>query len=463
VTTNLLPLRRIVLPQATRTVVISVAAAAAASWLHGSHPRLVLLPAVLLAMLPLLLYARARILFLVFGGLFIFQSSSSLDAPKLLFLLGLTFSLAGAVLAARAAGDSSAAQDARPMYYASLAFAGLLAISLPVSMVEGTPHKSWLRDIAPYAIFAAAPLLAVDAQRAFSTRALRHLIILAGAAGTIAFTLRWLTLRGIVTVSSKFGLPTLLLAGALFALAIAAALEGRAKRFQWLLLASVVLTMLLTTGTRSAGVLLAAPLVIVFGARRHLARRVLRLAAIIPVVAVLIVFGVRGFVGATNANGAALGSRIGLFFKTGSASDQSYASRAVQADSAWKVFTHHPLLGQGPGALISWTDASGAVQSGLSIDTPLSYLAKFGALGFFPLIVLVVGFVGVLRNVHRRCGRRTVAQFALLGFGAIVLAYSFLEVPFEEKGISSGLLLLLALVLSEASDGSGDGSHSRAE
>jgi O-antigen ligase len=432
------------------SVPLSACAALLTGWLFLNHRSLVVLTAALLATLPLLFSPVARVAFVVFGGLLVFHSAAELTPPKLLFLFGVAVSVAGALARAQHFKRDPAHRAVAPLFAASRAFLVLILVSLPVSMAHQTPHKEWLRDAAPYLLFAVMPLLAYDAKTGLSERALRRLLLVAGLAGTIAFVAQWLSSRGIANVS-VFGLPTIMLGAALFAYAIAVVLEGDRQRLRWLVLASAILAGLLTTGTRSAVIVLAAPIAIVLGARRHFARRSVRLAIVLPAAVLLIALGVQSVLRTTGAKRDKLDSRVQLLFHTGGSTDQSYAARLAVTRASWKVFRQSPLLGAGPGYPISWEDSNGVQTSATSVDSAVSYLAKFGLLGLWPLAVLAWSLRRVLRLLREQTGERTIGQLALIGFAAVFVAWSVLQVPFEDKGLASGFLLLLALALSESS------------
>ena len=416
-----------------------------------THRMLALLPAAALVAMLLLTSPHARVLFIVFGGLLIFQSSEQLDFKKLLFLMGATVAFAGAFMRSRKLSSTAAYADMSPLFYVSFAFVALLLVSLPVAQYYGTPDKAWLRDIAPYMLFACAPLFAFDAQSAMSTRALRRLVATAGIAGGAAFALRWIAKRGIANLPwATIGLPTFLLGAALFAFGMAVVLEGRRGWSRWLVLTSLLLAMLISTGTRSAAVLLVAPLAIVIGTRERFSRRAIRLAVAIPIAALLAVFGTQSLLKLVHANRGTLASRAALVFHTGGSSDRSYLDRVSQTKAAWTLFTDQPLLGAGPGHVIEWRDSFGRLKADPNVDSPAAYPAKFGLAGLIPLAVLVGAFVSFLRRLRQRAGGRTTAQLALIGYAAVVAAWFVLGVPFGDKGLSSGFLLLVALAVSEA-------------
>ena len=118
-------------------------------------------------------------------------------------------------------------------------------------------------------------------------------------------------------------------------------------------------------------------------------------------------------------------------------SDGSYQERIDQTRIAWSTFVSEPVLGSGPRHLFEWTTAAGKLRASFTIDTGLSFPAKFGAGGVLVLLALVLAFVSFLRNAGRG-SRLTVPQVALLGYAAL----AFLNLPFsfdlEDKGSASG-------------------------
>jgi len=431
-------------------VPLSFGAAVAAGVIFVMQPALVLLPAVLLPALLLVSSPSARIMFLIFGGLLVFQSSDELTPPKMLFLMGAGVSVVAATVRAQQSTDDPVYPDIEPLLRASRAFVFLIIVSLPVSMAHGTTPVAWLRDVAAYVLFAAAPLLAFDAYSGFSSRALRRLLVVAGLAGSLAFAAQWLSRRGIVSISDVIGLPTFLLGAALFSYALAVVLEGERRRLAWLALAALILAGFASTGTRGAVVFLAAPVAIVLGTRQHQARRSVRLLVVLPAAVFLVALGILTVVRTTGADSDVLSSRARLAYRTGGSGDQSYSERRLQSQASWKLFKQSPIVGVGPGYPISWVDNSGTETSAPTVDSPVSYLAKFGLLGLWPLALLVWAFRLVLKRMQARTGGRSIPQLALIGFAGVVVAWSVLHVPFEDKGIASGFLLLLAIALSES-------------
>jgi len=175
-------------------VVVSAATGAALA----IEPLLALLPIAALVSALLLVSGRARIIFVVFGGLLIFQREQGLDTSKMAFLLLFAVAFVGAFHNLRTMRNTRAFRLARPLLAASTAFAALVALSGVVAYNNGIPlGGAWLRDVAPYLLFVSAPIFALDAQASLSRRALVALLVGAGTVGAISFAVSWLERRGI--------------------------------------------------------------------------------------------------------------------------------------------------------------------------------------------------------------------------------------------------------------------------
>lgn len=431
--------------------IFGLAAAFAANWLLASRPKMIDLVAILLLARPLLVSPRVRAIFLMVGTLLAF-GPASLNTPKLLFLFGAAVALGGALWRSRELVDTPAYDDLRPLLHAAFVLFVVVMISLPVALVHGVPKKDWLRDVAPYVLLSWAPLFAVDAQSAFSVRALRRLIALFGLGAAGLFAIHLLHRHGLATLyGGDAGLVTLLLGAALFSFAIAMALDGERGRLRWLGLAAFVFAMLASTGTRTVATLLAAPLAVVVGSRRGITSRSVRLAVAVPIAALLAAVGTQSLLHLVHANSQAVTQRIHLFFQSGSTSDQSYSYRIREVHSAWALFKTDPVFGVGPGHVIPWRDDRGTLFQNTYIDSPAGFLPDYGIVGLAAVAYLVASFFSIVRRLRQRTGTRTTSQLALVGFGAVVLAYSVLQVPFEDKGLPVGLMLLLAIAAGEAS------------
>jgi O-antigen ligase len=409
-------------------------------------PAAALLPLALLGGVLLLVDARVRILFVVFGGLLTLQSSSGLGSLKLLYLAGILVSFAGAFFRFSQSRDVFIRAFASPLLRVSVAMSGLLAISFLVAKGHGVLRVDWLRDVAPYVLFATAPIFALDAHWAFRRRGLTRLLVVAGLIATASFCTHWLEQRHIAHLPfSQFALSSLFFPAALFAYATASALHARERRVRWLFLAALVFALLVVTGTRSTLILAVAPVVAAFAARRYLSARFVRLVLLAPAAALVIAVAVFSVVQVTHASTSVISKRITILKGTGTSSDASYKDRQAQTGAARDVFYAHPVFGSGPGTYFSWHMTGVGQRSDFIIDSPLDFPAKFGLVGLVVVVFLVLEYGSFMKAAFRFDHPRP-ATLALAAFAALALLDSYLTNPLEDKGCTLGLVLLLALV-----------------
>lgn len=433
---------------------LMVAAAAVMAPLLGwsvvEMPAVALLPVAALGALPLLVSARARVLFVVFGVIFIFGTSDELTMSKLAYLAGLGAAGVGALVSLYTLTRTPAFAALRPLVYASIGLVALVVMSLPVAELQGAHLRDWLRDSSAYVMAAMVPLFALDAYAAFSKRALERILVVAGLLGALSFAVNWLARRGIGTLGlDVLGLPTTLLGASLFAYAMAALMQGGQRRVFWLVTGVLTFALLISTGTRTTLVLLAAPLAIVFGSSQRVTSRSLRLVVILPLVVVLVGLTAQSVLKLANADEDVVQHRIELLFESGSKRDHSYIERVNSTRVVWDAFRSAPLLGIAPGSSFTWDDSAGVPKTARSVDSPILFLARFGLVGLAWVVGFAVAYLALIRRLARVDGAPTVSRLALVGFGGILLADCILLVPFEDKGFSAALLLLVALALRE--------------
>ena len=232
-------------------ILVSASVAVAIGAAVAVNPLLAVLPAAVLAGILLLVDARARILFVVFGGFLALQSSGGVGSIKLVYLAGVFASLGGALFRFSQGNDRFARGLARPLMRVSVAMSILIAISFLVAQARGVAATDSVRDIAPYVLFACAPVFAIDTAGAFSHRGLVRLLVSAGIAATLSFTTVWLEQRGIARLPfSRFALSSFYLPVALFVYATACALHANRHRTRWVLLSVLVFALLLVSGAR---------------------------------------------------------------------------------------------------------------------------------------------------------------------------------------------------------------------
>jgi hypothetical protein len=424
-------------------------------------PVAALLPLAILGGVLLLVDARARILFIVFGGLLTLQSSSGVGSTKLLYLAGVFVSFAGALFRFSQSKDASVRAFAAPLLRVSAAMSALVVISLLVARGHDIARVDWLRDAAPYVLFALTPIFALDAHWAFRRRGLIRMLVVAGLIATASFSTNWLQQRHIAHLPfEQFALSSFFFPAALFAFATASALHARARRIRWLFLAALVFALLVVTGTRSTLILAVAPIVAAFGARRYLSARVTRLVLLAPAAVLVIAVAVVSVVQVTNASTSIISKRITILKETGTSTDASYKDRQAATRAARDVFYEHPVFGSGPGTYFSWQVTNGEQRSEFVVDSPVSFPAKFGLVGLAVILFLALEYGSFMRAAFRFEHPRP-ETLALGAFAVLAVLDSFLTNPLEDKGFTLGLVLLLALVFRTSGVQSRSQSESR--
>ena len=423
---------------------------------------------------------QLRLPFVLFGGLFAFQSSPEIDAAKIAYFVGAIVCLVGAALTAYREWTAGNLTFLRPWFLSSGALVALVALSFVIARMSGTPLVDWARDAATYALFAAVPIFAVDGAYSLSRRVLIGILIIAGVFGGLSWAVEWLARRDIVELPiARLIFPSPQLPALLYIYAIAGVLIGP-RRFQWAAVAGVVLGLFLITGTRSSLIFLAAPVVAVVVERRWRSVRpsVVPLASHAAVAAVVVLVfqgaitvgptlvpqeGVqpRPSSAAASPGADVVGERFGsvpeLFRNP--ASDASVRERAAQYGAAWQLFASSPLAGVGPGHPIPWIDVSGFARDEYTADTPLVMPAKFGLLGVAVFIGFAVAFVTLLRRALIDIPG-SKAALAFTEYGALIVLGLPLGFLVEDKGTSLGLMLLLAITITSLREPRANGEAS---
>jgi hypothetical protein len=423
---------------------------------------------------------RFRVAFVLFGGMLALQSSPVLDATKIAYLVGTALCLLGALAAVWRARRTPAVRLAAPWLAASAVLAMLIAISFLVARANGTLITDWVRDVAAYALFAAAPVFALDAQASASRRLLVGMLVVAGLLGGFSWAVEWLSRRQILDLPfARLVFPSGQLPGMLYLFALATALTAGRRRTVWVVLAGGTLGLFLLTGTRSSLLLLIGALAmaaIVGWGRIRSSLKTLALHGVVAVTVVLVfqlalalpdVLGVGRTAGEPGSSDPpatslprVLGDRLGSLpeLLDNPTSDASFTERLAQYEAAWRLFLSSPIVGVGAGHSIDWVDVSGYPRSGFTADTPLVMPAKFGVLG----VLVFLGFAGAYSATvwtALRRDRRSGVTLTLLGFGALVIVGLPLGFLIEDKGAGLAIILLLALAFSERPPAHGTSSN----
>jgi hypothetical protein len=426
-------------------VAIAAAVGGAVAWV----PMLAVAPLAAIGAVLLLVSGQFRTIFVVFGGLATLQSSQELDPIKIGYLLGVGIALAAAIANLPRLETTSSYSLLLLYLRLSFFFFFLVALSFGVAIAHGTPVTAWLRDAAPYFLFASIPVFALDVRSSASRKSLTIMFVVAGILAAMSFAVEWLDRRHLADVPlNRVVLPSFLLPAAMFSYAVSEALHGKSNRIGWALLGAFIISLSFVTGTRSTFVVLMVLPVIAFAGKKSLLRASLRLVLFGGVAILLVLLFTQSVARLTGTDVGRLTDRIAstgqLIREPGT--DPSYQERAAQTSAAWRTFLSEPLLGAGPGHAFEWTSQSGEPRAGFNVDSPLAIPAKFGLVGITVLAALAFALVSLLRRFGEQYDP-TVPQLALMGYVAVTLAWMLLGSPFEDKGFSFGLLFLLALSL----------------
>jgi O-Antigen ligase len=411
---------------------------------------------------------RTRLILFVFGGLLTLQSSDGLNLPKLLYLLACCVVAGSATWSLRDVRFDRGSPE-WPWIVSSALLVGLVAVTLPVALLGGTSFVSWLRDASTYGLFAAAPIVAFDARRASSTRDLISLLMVAGLLASVSVAVRWFALRSILVLPfDRIVFPTGAVANALFVVSVAWAFRGPRIGWAGTAVAGFLLGVVLATGTRTALLVVVAPLAIAAALGRPAWRRMFVASGLI----ILVTFATTSVI-FYSLEAAAVGSPIPGTSAAGSpipgtaplspqpqvitsrlgslvdlvrdpSSQGSFRERLSQTRAAAAALLAHPLFGVGPGKDIVWVDDGGGTQQGYYLDTPLMFEAKFGFAGLAVFLLWAGCAVVSLRRLVCRDGW-TPGALALLGYGALFAVGSALGPPMDDKGASFALAFVLAL------------------
>lgn len=436
--------------QSTRHGIVALAAVLVAAIVLGMSialaPAIAIAMAAIVLLVPLLLSPIARLLFVVVGAMLVLNVSDSLSPSKIGYLLGCGVVVAIALYRLPSLRRSESYAEARTLLRLSFFFAAFVALETALAVSAGADPSGVLRESAAYLLFASAPLLALDARNSSRSHLIGPIFVVVALVGTLSYTVDWVTYRGI----AQLPIDRIALAGALpaalFCYLSAGFLLGR-RRTLWAVAAGLVLALLVVTGNRSGAVFLVGPLAMSFMGGRGRWKRAIRLAVVGTLVAASAGLAI-GLIGrAFDIDTSYLTRRYeSLLHPSDLRSDRSVKVRLAQTRTAWDLFRSHMIFGVGPGYEFVWHDPLTVLpKSSPDIDSPLQFPAKFGVLGAVFLLSFLIAYGSLLLRLNRL---PTVYRAAAFGFAAIELAWVFVGSPMSDKGTALGLMMLLALSLS---------------
>jgi hypothetical protein len=369
---------------------------------------------------------------------------SGLAGPKAVYLAAVALSAVAAIPAVRDAINDPERHNDRRLVFTTAAFGAVAFLSLPVALHYGNDPVDWIRDVSVYGLLAVAPVLAIDLRRAAGIRWISWSLIATGTAATLSFAVEWMKLRGYATLPlrrSGLLLPSFYLPAALLSFVSARAIGtvGR-ERAAWTLSTLMVFAAVAGTGTRTALILVAAPLT-QLGLSRH--RRAVALVVSVVVVAAsaLALAANRGI------DLGPLGNRLAssATFVRHPTRDPSWQERSAEATDAFAAWRQSPIVGVGAGHRFHWRTFAGVPQTTFLIDAPTGFLAKFGLVGVIVLLAFSVALAMVVRE-HLR-SEEPSAVLPMVGLIAVSLCGFAFGMPLEDKGFPIAFLLTYALTL----------------
>jgi|GEM_PF-2250034 hypothetical protein len=395
----------------------------------------------------------------VLGGLLVMGSSNQLDPPKVAYLVWVAASTA---VALAALGVESERPNAyiRPLLVTAAAVVAAILLGVVVALSAETPLIDSVRDAAPYGLLAVASIMAWDGARSRLGPHMEAVIVAAGILSSVGNAVVFVQRRGIADFPfDSFGLGSGVVSNLAFAAAIAGILTWRPRPFLRVIVAAVILTPLLLSGTRSVLVILVGPVAMVLAHRQRSdkARRLVGALIAVGLVVVLMVFlagqvGLVDLVRLSDRIGSVMG--IGLNFST----DQSYLERIMQLNVAASAFAGSPVTGVGLGFRFDWVQFSGEFSHAFTLDTSLAVAAKFGLIGLGLFGIAAAAGVSLYRRLRHSLPEHL--RLTLLGFVSITIATLPLGNPLEDKGLGLAIAMLIAWALASIRTAGADPSTS---
>lgn len=379
--------------------------------------------------------SKARLIAMLGGALLVFQSQG--NTGKIAYL-GIVIVCLLVAVNNLLRHESVISRAFRPMLGMGIVVMFVLVMSYFVATGNGIPTVMWVRDALTYFLLVALPIIGLEASQSLSRRFLHIALAIAAPLTAIGFAADWLSRRGATDTVGRFILSTATLTVLGFAYVVIRCCSGR-QPTRWFLVAAVMSSALLITGTRTNIVLIVAALVGMIGSRRRKAHipllraigfaaaLALSVAAVIPFISTYLALE-KGF----------LGQRVQALvaaIQGGLATDQSYQIRQIAYAVARARWEQSPFFGGGPGYVYPSV-------GDITLDTPWIVPAKFGIIG---TAVLVLYLLTIARCVIR-VRRRPDIEFTMARSWAVaVVAITPFGPWLEDKGTGVALMMIVAM------------------
>ncbi len=320
--------------------------------------------------------------------------------------------------------------------------AAVVALSAVLAAVHGIDLTSWAADVPAYGMLSAAVILGLDlAASDHKPQSVAVVLFLAAFGSALAFALQWTARHGVTNVDfGRVLFASMFLPGAALCLALAYAFDGR-RTYLMAFLTTGLLFAMLITATRSAVVFLlpiVMTLLIARGQRRWRIAGLVVGAALAALIlgTLLSVIGVGSYLDLQLLQ-SRLGGLLPLLFSGNPLADPSLNLRFLQTQALLQAWLGAPWFGVGPGAQYTYSNLTDTHP----VDSPLAVFARFGVVGVAVFLVLFVTLL--VCKLRRRA--HWVPATALLTFVGLVLAWSLVSSPLDDKGVALGLIPLIGL------------------
>lgn len=304
------------------------------------------------------------------------------------------------------------------------------------------PTSSVISGSFPYFLFATCVMFGTASVGRYSASALEKLTAVAGVLEIVLITLQWGTRRGFISIPfATQGLASHYVILPWLGLSASRYLESRSSRH--LLPLAAYLACSIVSGSRSGIALTVVPIAIVAAAARSTKLSRTRMAAqlvVLPGTAIALLMHW------LSAQSGSFDNRLSVIRSSLSdprslALDESGAIRFRATLEAWQHVAAHPILGDGPGAALTYPvrlESGVTWFTGTNLDTTLMTPFKLG-------LPLTLALCVVSVSIAKCCRGQASALSCRMILASAVVAMP-LASPFENAGF--GVSCCLALLLS---------------